>query len=48
MALNSRFVDRIEDVIDGATLPFLDLENLRKNKHATGRFQDLADLENLE
>jgi len=48
MALNSRFVDRIEEVIDGVTLPFLDLGNLRKNKRATGRFQDLADLENLK
>lgn len=27
---------------------FIDLENLKKNKRATGRLQDLADLENLE
>ena len=26
---------------------FIDLENLKKNKKASGRFQDLADLENL-
>ncbi|MGB8213617.1 MAG: hypothetical protein WCE68_08670 [Anaerolineales bacterium] len=27
---------------------FIDLENLKKNKKASGRHQDLADLENLE
>jgi hypothetical protein len=26
---------------------FIDLENLKKNKKASGRLQDLADLENL-
>jgi len=39
---------RIEEEIDGVILPFIDLENLRRNKKATGRLQDLADLENLE
>ena len=39
---------RIETTIDGATLPFIDLESLKKNKKAVGRFQDLADLEALE
>lgn len=34
--------------VDGASVNFIDLENLRKNKKATGRHQDLADLENLE
>jgi hypothetical protein len=34
--------------IDGARVNFIDLENLKKNKKATGRHQDLADLENLE
>lgn len=29
-------------------LPFIDLDNLRKNKQASGRLQDLADLESLE
>jgi hypothetical protein len=29
------------------SLSFIDLENLRKNKRASGRAQDLADLENL-
>jgi hypothetical protein len=27
---------------------FIDLENLKRNKKAVGRHQDLADLENLE
>ena len=27
---------------------FIDLENLKKNKRATGRAQDMADIENLE
>jgi predicted nucleotidyltransferase len=34
--------------IDGVSVNFIDLENLKKNKKATGRHQDLADLENLE
>ena len=34
--------------IDGVPVNFIDLENLKKNKKATGRHQDLADLENLE
>jgi hypothetical protein len=34
--------------IEGVAVNFIDLENLKKNKLATGRFQDLADLENLQ
>lgn len=34
--------------IEGVPVSFIDLENLKKNKRATGRHQDLADLENLE
>jgi hypothetical protein len=34
--------------IDGVKVSFIDLDNLRKNKRATGRLQDLADLEKLE
>ena len=34
--------------IEGVSVNFIDLENLKKNKKATGRYQDLADLENLE
>jgi len=34
--------------VGGTPVDFMDLENLKKNKKATGRHQDLADLENLE
>jgi phage replication-related protein YjqB (UPF0714/DUF867 family) len=42
------FASRVEEQIDNVILPFIDLENLKKNKKASARFQDLADLENLE
>ncbi len=38
---------RVEVKIDDIIVNFVDLENLRKNKRAVGRLQDLADLENL-
>jgi len=38
---------RMQVVIDGVEVNFIDLENLKKNKLAAGRLQDLADLENL-
>ena len=34
--------------VEGVPVNFIDLDNLKKNKRATGRYQDLADLENLE
>lgn len=34
--------------MDGLMVHFMDLENLKKNKRASGRAQDLADVENLE
>ncbi|WP_324282813.1 DUF6036 family nucleotidyltransferase [Cyanobacterium aponinum UTEX 3222] len=39
---------RLEISIDGILINFIDLENLKKNKKASGRMQDLADLENLQ
>jgi predicted nucleotidyltransferase len=39
---------RVEVDMDGTVVNFIDLENLKKNKRASGRAQDLADLENLE
>ncbi len=39
---------RVPVSIGDLTADFIDLENLKKNKQATGRSQDLADLENLE
>ncbi|MFH1159499.1 MAG: hypothetical protein V1733_00940 [bacterium] len=41
------YTNRIQVIIDGVDMNFIDLENLRKNKRASGRLQDLADLDNL-
>ena len=45
--LESCYASRVEEHIDDIVLPFIDLDNLKKNKKASGRLQDLADLENL-
>lgn len=42
------YASRTTVEVDGVSVNFIDLENLKKNKEATGRHQDLADLENLE
>lgn len=42
------YPDKVEVVIDGLTIDFIDIANLKVNKKASGRHQDLADLENLE
>jgi hypothetical protein len=42
------YAARVEVVIEGVVVCFIDLENLRKSKRASGRLQDLADLENLQ
>ena len=39
---------RVATEIESVKIDFIDLENLRKNKQASGRHQDLADLENLQ
>ncbi len=44
----SCYTSRVQVEIDAVTVNFIDLENLKRNKKATGRTQDLADLENLE
>jgi hypothetical protein len=41
------YPSRLEIIIDDVVVNFIDLDNLRKNKQASGRLQDLADLENL-
>jgi hypothetical protein len=38
---------RVEHVIRGRAIPFLDLARVRANKRASGRKKDLADLERL-
>ena len=39
---------RKQIIVDDLSINFIDLENLRKNKKASARPQDLADLDNLE
>jgi len=34
--------------VEGLPVNFIDLDNLKRTKRASGRFQDLADLEHLE
>ena len=41
------YADRVVVELDGTDVSFIDLENLKKNKQASGRYQDLADLESL-
>jgi len=42
------YSSRLQTEMDGVMINFIDLENLKVNKRASGRLQDLADLENLE
>ena len=44
----SCYESRVVVIVDNVEISFIDLDNLKKNKRATGRFQDLADIENLE
>jgi predicted nucleotidyltransferase len=39
---------RVQVEMDGIIVNFIDLEGLRRNKKASGRLQDLADLDNLK
>ena len=48
IAFNECYDKRLSVEIDGVKVNFIDRENLRKNKKASGRLQDLADLEKLE
>ncbi|MFQ5603710.1 MAG: hypothetical protein ACE5HS_10620 [bacterium] len=42
------YSNKVEVQVDEILMNFIDLENFKKNKRATGRLQDLADLEKLE
>lgn len=42
------YTERVEVPVDEFTIHFINLENLKDNKRASGRYQDLADLENLQ
>ena len=41
------FSERVVDTIDGIAVNLINLAHLKINKKASGRFKDLADLENL-
>ena len=41
------YATRVQDMLDGVAVNLIDLEHLRVNKKASGRYQDLADLEHL-
>ncbi len=45
---DSCYESKFEVEIEGIRIDFINLEDLKKNKKASGRHQDLADLENLE
>ncbi len=42
------YASRVALTVSDVNVDFIDLDNLKKNKRASGRLQDLADLENLE
>jgi hypothetical protein len=44
----SCYAQRVQVEIEAVVVDFIDLENLKKNKLASGRLQDLADIENLQ
>jgi hypothetical protein len=41
------YADRVEDTLDGVPVHLISLKHLKRNKQASGRHQDLADLEHL-
>ncbi|MCD6273605.1 MAG: hypothetical protein J7K30_12370 [Deltaproteobacteria bacterium] len=42
------YASKVSEYINGIRIDFVDIANLKRNKRAAGRSQDLADLENLE
>jgi len=48
ISFNECYKSRVQVEIQGVRIHFIDIDNLKKNKRATGRSQDLADVENLE
>ena len=48
MTFEECFRTRIDVVISGVCIHFINLMNLKKSKQLSGRYQDLADLENLQ
>jgi hypothetical protein len=48
LAFDECYAAKIQAEIDGVQINFIDIDNLKKNKQASGRPQDLADIENLK
>ncbi len=48
ISFNDCFSLRVQVIIEDVQVDFIDIDSLKKNKRATGRLQDLADLESLE
>jgi len=48
VVFDSCYESKITVEIDGISVDFISLKDLKKNKKASGRHQDLADLENLK
>lgn len=44
---NECYAERVVDILDGVQVNLISLKHLKINKKASGRHQDLADLENL-
>jgi predicted nucleotidyltransferase len=44
---NECYAERVVDILDGVKVNLISLKHLKMNKTASGRHQDLADLENL-
>ncbi|GAI92116.1 unnamed protein product, partial [marine sediment metagenome] len=44
---NECYAERVEDILDDVKVNLISLNHLKINKKASGRHQDLADLENL-
>lgn len=42
------YQSKMQIELEGLTLDFIDLDSFKKNKKAVGRYQDLADLENID
>lgn len=41
------YAERVSDILDGVEVNLISLKHIKANKKASGRHQDLADLENL-
>ena len=48
VSFEESYASRVEEEIEGVNLKFINLENLKRMKKASGRLQDLADIENLK